>query len=260
VIVIHCFEIADPGQHSDRVSRKRQARLRHITREALALAESEGADGLTLQRLAGRLDYTPGALYRYFASKEALVAELQRIVLTWLGHRTEQCARGALAAAPDLPEGRRALLGVLAAARAFEAFAYEAPVEFGLLSMHLGDPEPRLPDPEAERVYEAAAGLLGALATQLAAAAEAGALRPGAAHARALALWAGLQGAVQTRKLARSAAGKIDPRHVSHELLTTLLLGWGSDPETIATLLARADVAIAEADTVSLDDLLASDS
>jgi AcrR family transcriptional regulator len=260
VNVIHSFEIADDGRHSDRVTRKRQARLRQIAREALALASEEGSDALTLQRLADRLDYTPGALYRYFASKEALIAELQRVVLAWLGHRTEQCTRAALAAAPELPEGPRALLGVLSTACAFEAFAHEAPIEFGLLSMHLGDPEHRLPDPEAERVYVAAAELLSGLAARLETAAATGALRAGAAHARAVALWAALQGAVQTRKLARSAEGRIDPRDVSRELLTTLLLGWGSDADTVAALLTRADAALAEVETASLDELLAIDS
>lgn len=258
--VIHSFEINDSGEHSERVSRKRQTRLRHIAREALALAGAEGSDSLTLQGLADRLDYTPGALYRYFASKEALIAELQRVVLAWLGRRTEQTTGAALDACTDLDPGRRALVGILATARAFEAFAHDAPVEFGLLSMHLGDPEYRLPDPDAERVYAAASRLLTGLAQRLEAAASAGSLRPGNAAERALALWAALQGAVQTRKLARSAAGEIDPQRLSRELLTTLLVGWGSDLETLAPLLERTDIAIAEVETTSLDALLAIDS
>jgi AcrR family transcriptional regulator len=259
VNVIHIFEINDSGEHSERVSRKRQTRLRHIAREALALAGAEGSDSLTLQRLADRLDYTPGALYRYFASKEALIAELQRVVLAWLGQRTEETTAAALEACPDLDPGRRALVGILATARAFEAFAHDAPVEFGLLSMHLGDPEYRLPDPEAERVYAAASRLLAGLADRLEAAAEAGALRPGRGDERALALWASLQGAVQTRKLARSADGQIDPQRVSRALLTALLIGWGSDAETLAPLLERTDTASAAVETASLDALLAID-
>ena len=233
-----------------------------VRRQEIALAKLELEHArLELQAarlgLADRLDYTPGALYRYFASKEALIAELQRVVLAWLGQRTEAAAAAALEASPDLPGGSRALVGILATARAFESFAHDAPVEFGLLSMHLGDPEKRLPDPEAERVYAAAASLLEGLSERLDAAAGAGALRPGNADERSLALWAGLQGAVQTRKLARSAAGRIDPRSLSRELLTALLIGWGSDRETLAPLLARTDAALADVETTSLDVLLA---
>ena len=256
--MIDFFEITDAGQHSDRVTRKRQARLRHIVREALALAAAEGGDALTLQRLADRLDYTPGALYRYFPSKEALVAELQRVVLAWLAVRTEQCRAAADDAAPGLAAPDAALLGVIATARAFEQFSEDAPVEFGLLSMYLGDPEPRLPDAEAGRVYESAERLLAALAEQLESAAHAGALAPGDADERALALWAGLQGAAGTRKLARSAPGRIDPKRVSRGLLAALLAGWGA-PRTEA-LFAHADAAIAAAPARSLDELLALES
>ncbi|MCA9555215.1 MAG: helix-turn-helix transcriptional regulator, partial [Myxococcales bacterium] len=56
---------------------RREARRQAIVDEALALVTEGGFEALTLQRLAGRLGYAVGALYRYFPSKEALLAALQ---------------------------------------------------------------------------------------------------------------------------------------------------------------------------------------
>ena len=75
-------------EHTPRVARKRAARQREIVRRGLAIAAAEGVEALTIARLAGELDYTPGALYRYFASKDALVAEVQRSVVAYLAAAT----------------------------------------------------------------------------------------------------------------------------------------------------------------------------
>jgi len=253
------YQIADPGGHSQRISRKRQARLRQIVREAFALVRDEGSDALTLQRLADRLDYTPGALYRYFASKEALVAEVQRAVIAWLRHRTRRCVARAEQRGHRLPEGERALLSVVVTGLAFEDFAHSAPVEFGMLSTHLSAPEYRLPDLEAGRVFDEAWKNLAELADALRRAESAGALAPGDAAERAVSLWAGLQGVMQTRKLARSAGSRIDPRGIARGHLTALLVGWGAAPGSVDSIVRMAvSGGLAESDD-SFDDLLDSD-
>ena len=55
-----------------RRTRNRQA----ILDAALALIEVSGIDGWSMRELAERVDYTPGALYRYFDGKAALLAAL----------------------------------------------------------------------------------------------------------------------------------------------------------------------------------------
>jgi TetR/AcrR family tetracycline transcriptional repressor len=44
-----------------------------VLREAINLLDDVGMDGITIRRLAERLDVQPGALYRHFASKRALL-------------------------------------------------------------------------------------------------------------------------------------------------------------------------------------------
>jgi len=56
--------------------RRRLRNRQAILDAALALIEVSGIDGWSMRELAERVDYTPGALYRYFDGKAALLAAL----------------------------------------------------------------------------------------------------------------------------------------------------------------------------------------
>ena len=56
--------------------RRRDSNQRRILALAMEMIESAGIDALSMNKLAEAADYTPGALYRYFASKDALLAAL----------------------------------------------------------------------------------------------------------------------------------------------------------------------------------------
>lgn len=72
-----------------------------VAREAVALVDVEGFDGLTLRAVAQRLGVTPAALYTYVANKDELVAlTLARIL--------------ANSVPPVVPPGWRAALRFLA--------------------------------------------------------------------------------------------------------------------------------------------------
>jgi AcrR family transcriptional regulator len=248
------YEIQDESGHSPRVSRKRQVRLHHIVRTALALVRDEGREALTLQRLADGLGVTAASLYRYFPSKDALVAELQRSVIAWLARETRaRIVRAARTAPSDVDPD---LVAVVVTTFGFESFARRSPVEFGLLSMHLSTPEYGLADAEAARVFEAAWESLSDLAAHLDAAARRGVLAPGDAGERAVTLWAGLQGVVQTRKLARSAPDRIDPTAIARGLVPTLLVGWGGRPDAVAAAVAVVVDRRLSEPRGSVDDLL----
>jgi hypothetical protein len=60
---------------------------------------------------------------------------------------------------------------------------------------------------------------------------ECGALDAGDPGERALALWAGIQGLAQTRKLARSAPDRIDSTRIARGLVSALLVGWGAESD-----------------------------
>jgi len=230
--------------------------MQRILATALDVAREEGRDALTLQRVAERLDVTPAALYRYFASKDALVAELQRSVIAWLAEATVERIEAASEYAAELAPGDRALLDVIITALTFEHFASTAPIEFGLLSMYLSTPEFALPQREAAQVFRAAWGSLDGLAQRIETASHHGVLSRGSASNRALALWAGLQGAAQTHKLMRSAPDRIDPTRIALDLVRSLLVGWGAKA-SLVDLFAEDARSLGFTDPKgSVDDLL----
>ena len=104
---------------SPRVRRKRAERRERIVEAAFeAIAESGPAD-FSLNQLARDLDYTPGALYWYFASKEALVVEVQKRAFSELAEKI-RVAREAWeqrAIDLDLPRQVRRLHSLLSAAQ-----------------------------------------------------------------------------------------------------------------------------------------------
>ncbi|MFF3552290.1 TetR/AcrR family transcriptional regulator [Streptomyces tsukubensis] len=61
----------DPGRSSR--GPKRGLSVEKIASTAIAIADAEGLDGISMQQVAGRLGYTAMSLYRYVPGKEQLV-------------------------------------------------------------------------------------------------------------------------------------------------------------------------------------------
>lgn len=62
----------------DRRSRKKQETREKILQAARDILIADGYGALTLRQVAERIEYTPGAIYKYFADKQSLVQELCR--------------------------------------------------------------------------------------------------------------------------------------------------------------------------------------
>ena len=106
--------------------RRRVRNRQAILDAALALIEVSGVDGWSMRELADRVEYTPGALYRYFDGKAALLAALTDQALQGLRTRLAACE------SDDQPAARLEELGM-----AYVASAAEQPVLFrlGLVEM-----------------------------------------------------------------------------------------------------------------------------
>jgi AcrR family transcriptional regulator len=121
----------------------RGRRRRRTSEEILDLAAEllleGGAEGFSLRELARRADYTPGALYGYFPSKEALLDALAERVLQRLGD-----ALGAV------PTGTPAVRRLADLGDAYLAFATSNPDEYLLLFTRIPAPgELSFDDPQA---------------------------------------------------------------------------------------------------------------
>jgi len=201
---------------------------------ALDIVSREGLEGLTLQRLATETDYAVGAMYRYFRSKDALVAAMQCRVLESIDARLARAqslvehATSRATASEVLP-----LAQLVAAADLYRMLPSLDPAGFRLLGLTVGDPRELLSMEEGQSVMRATWPLLSRIARLFAFAADAGALRDGDASERAVVLWSALHGVLSLRKLARFDVVPIDPDRLGRELTTSLLLGWGASPEVL---------------------------
>ena len=88
--------------HKTPRERRREATLARILDAALDLVVEGGFDALSMNRLARETDFTPGALYRYFDSKQAL---LEQIVRTYAGRALTAPAE--IPTEPSLQQGLR---------------------------------------------------------------------------------------------------------------------------------------------------------
>jgi AcrR family transcriptional regulator len=202
----------------------------------------DGMEGLTIARLASRMNASVGAIYRYFPSKEALIVGLQEMAIadfhTFLETR--------LAATDRLLEGVtspvRALGRLMVAFRAYIDHARASPRPHRLVDTFLSFPEAILSDSEARAVNDRLlTPILDSFAALLAEASAVGAIEPADDVQRTHVAWAFAHGLDHFHKRDR-----ISPEPLKLEALlpiarTALLRGFGARTE----LLAQAEKLVA---------------
>jgi AcrR family transcriptional regulator len=105
-----------------------------------------GIDRLTIRAVASRLGYSPGALYEYFDSKDAILAALYFEGTDGLGARCEQ-------AITSLPQEATVIDALTALGHAYRRFALEhADLYLLVFGGFKSPPQPESPDyPEANK-------------------------------------------------------------------------------------------------------------
>jgi len=223
---------------------------REIRREALVSAMIDGAmdlvreggiEGLTLQKLAKSLGYVATAVYRYFPSKDALVAALQR---TAIGRIQEQYAEDLRVRAERFrgDPAARDLASLVGAAEIYLDLPETQPKSFYLVAVLLGDPQIHLSDEESLRTAPILRALLESIGAIFVSAQASGALTPGPVETRTLAFWAALHGATCLEKARRVVVTLPSSKVVGMAAAIALLRGWGAPAE----LLARAQASSLE--------------
>jgi AcrR family transcriptional regulator len=227
-----------PEEPAGQRERNRLARHRAYLAAALRIVSDEGLDALTMQRLAAEVGASVGSTYTYFPSKGALVAEVQR-------EAVERLASSVLVLGADVDRAVAGDDASLAAVVAFGRFWLTAggpyPEEMRLLLLLLSDATDAVPPEDAARVVPAVLRLTGLLEGRLRAAADAGALAPGDADRRTIALAAALTGCLQLATVQRWDEDLLDPVAAGRLVLDALLTGWGADPAAITAAHAVVD-------------------
>ena len=116
------------SEESTRERRSRRTR-EQILQTARGIVLELGVDGLSLREVARRLDYSPGALYTYFADKDALVDAMTAGVFQELGGYFERVPE-------ELPAAER----LAALGRAYLDFAAENPEQYLLVFTRIAAP------------------------------------------------------------------------------------------------------------------------
>lgn len=232
-------EISDP--RGGRVGRKRDARTSAILDEAMRILAGEGLEALTLGRLARSLDLVPAALYRYFASKDALIAALQRRAVSAVHARLRTAIGAAEARAARSSPETSAVAKLLAAARAYLALPRTDPEAYFLVALLVGDPRHLVSDEESRRTAPLLLALLAEVNELFRRAAELRALSEGDGTQRTLAFWAVLQGALSLEKARRIAPAFPSASAVAGSAVASMLVGWGAPATTVRRAERLAD-------------------
>ena len=228
---------------SPRRQRKRAARKDAILQMALKLVIEGGLEGLTIHRLARELDYTPGALYRYFPSKGAVLAELQRHSIETIHESIREklatvFAREKLQGISDKHMG---LVRILVTALHHSELNKDHPHHLKLIIHLFGDPRLLIPAEELMRSAPAFMALLDEVDGYIAAAEKSKAFKPGPVRQRTLLLWSSAMGVMQLEKLTRIPAVAVNVQSLCRELVISLLLGWGATRSSISEALELID-------------------
>ncbi|MCB9656456.1 MAG: TetR/AcrR family transcriptional regulator [Sandaracinaceae bacterium] len=222
--------VLDASAHTAPKSRRRQVSEERILLAATQLLLERGYDGLNMKDVADAADYTPGALYRYFPSKSAL---LTRVLSQLIGRLGDELTALELA-----PGDHTSLARIVALCLCYRRFAAQQVHAFALFSSMLADPRILLPD-EDDRVAIVAAmhRALMPMARQLDLAAQRSELSHGPAETRVLMLFTALHGALQLGKQERLSLLPVATDTLVRSLLHALLTGLGAPSDDVSLAL-----------------------
>jgi AcrR family transcriptional regulator len=213
---------------TSRRERNRQQRIQEILDTSLVIIEAEGLEALTIQRLAKDMGWAMGAVYRYYSSKDALLAAVERQAIRIFRDELALAREHAKSRLAGDESGATALALLLWMSKSYLRLSQERRGAFRLMSLMLGDPNPVLSDEETAAVLGAMMPLLEDIALLFEEAETAFALDHGEAMERTILFWLAGHGVIQTDKLSRVGNTPFNTEPMLDEMAATLLKGWGA--------------------------------
>lgn len=211
-------------------------RHRALLDTARRIIHTSGLKGFTMTQLAADAGCSIGSLYRYFPSRDAVTAELQRDAIDLLA-TSLQLSQSHLDSTfrRHRVDDRRlmAVVRLVAAARFWTSASDVYPDEIDLSWSVFADPSPVIGDEDAGHVVPAGLRLLEVAVSLLDDAVEVEALDEGDSFARAVMLVAGTAGVLMTSSLHRWVPSLFDGRRLAEHLARDLLISWGADPRRV---------------------------
>ncbi len=227
----------------NRRQRRRQERRVEMLDKAMQIVVEQGLEALTIARLADALDAAVGGLYRYFPSKQALLAALQMQAIEQfyddLQEELKRVDEELQARGINHQEDNIALLYRLKIpVRFFLADATKAPDRHRLMDALISSPQVLLGDDEIAEVNKSLFPILEIVGNMLGQAGNQGALNKGDIAQRTHIIWATVHGMDHFRKRDRIHPQKLKVDTMIEANLHALMIGWGANPEDIDKIIA----------------------
>lgn len=226
---------------------------RHERREqylsaGFRIVVSDGDGALTMQRLADEVGAAVGTMYRYFASKDDLLAQVQAAAIERLTASVESATERldeALGGAPFPDPALRAAAQLVVVIEWYCEAHFAFTKEIQLLQQLLGEWTRGLDPADSERLLPSVQAQSAVMLQRIVDAEAAGAVKPGNTLARGVIFTSSMAGVLQIDRL--GVFGPPDPALVlARATGFEMLRGWGMAPELIDRAKAVvADVAAA---------------
>jgi len=226
-----------------RVARNRQRRSEAFLTAGLRIVTEDGIDALTMARLADELDTAVGSVYRYYSSKDELVAAIQGHAIGRL-HRSHDASVEALAdavaahlAAPPPP---LELVRLVVLGRWLCGAAEHYPEEVRLLQMVSSRRSSTLSPAAAQGLVPSTLALLTAVSSTIDAAVGAD-----DGVGRAIVWLMAFGGVVVADDLEQYLPGVLGGGRLLRLLNADLLVGWGAPRADVERIEAAVDAVVA---------------
>lgn len=179
-----------------------------------------GLDLFSLNQLAERLELTPGALYRYFDSRDEILVAVELRIVDDLDRFLREVDRNAADTALDRVV--RLIFG-------YASLAKICPQKFELLGHFVSGPNQVVGDQAAQAVVGPTLGLLGYFSRAMAQVLGAQADTEDKSLRRGALLWSSVQAVFDRQMLGRFSADLFAPEALILDIVRALLVGWGAD-------------------------------
>jgi len=226
-------DVSPDDDDGGRVARNRRQRSEAFLSAGLRIVTELGIEALTMARLAAELDTAVGAVYRYYSSKDELMAAIQADAIGQLHRSLERSVEPVAAAVSAKVRDPDELVRLVVLGRWFCAAADRYPAEVRLLQMVSSRRTSTQTPAAAESLAPATIALVATVAGTIDAAAQAGGLQPGNGLARAILWLTAFGGVFVADDLERYVPDILGGGRLVRQLNTDLIVGWGAPAEAV---------------------------
>ena len=227
---------------SARQLRKQERRKDEILNAATDLVTREGFDGFTMRKVARSLDCAVGAIYRYFPSKDHIISGLALQAIRAYEIELTDALERLPRPCDEIGDDVFALYSLISVIDQYRASSLDDPLRFSLVTHMIVDQKVLVEDDLRDRVMSSLFDALQTVVmlldrctqtTALNAPRDLGDQAPSPHVERAFYLWSSLNGLIQVEKYRIKDLPFIDGQEMHHDLVRTILRGWGAERDQL---------------------------